>query len=453
MKQFPDGFVWGAATSSYQIEGAHTADGRGESIWDVFCRTPGKVVNAENGDIACDHYNRMPEDVAMMAKLGLQAYRFSIAWPRIFPTGHETTPNAAGLDFYDRLVDALLEANITPWATLYHWDLPAGLGDWTSRATCDAFVRFTEAMAKRLGDRVKHWITHNEPWCVSMLSHQIGEHAPGHKDWGEALQVAHHVLLSHGMAVPVIRQHSPGAKVGITLNLCPAYPASPSEADAAATKWFDGWFNRWFLDPLYHRGYPEDMVTSYRKEGRLPPDWDDTLIQPGDLNTMSADTDFLGINFYSRGIIRSDKIPEADNAPKTVHDCGVKTDMGWEVFAPSLTRLLQRVHADYPVKAIVITENGSAYDDGPDETGHVRDTRRTQYFHQHLNACHDAIESGVPLTGYFAWSLMDNFEWAFGYAKRFGIVHVDYDTQKRTPKDSALWLKKVFTANAIVDPT
>lgn len=449
MKRFPKDFLWGAATSCYQIEGATDEGGRGESIWDVFCRTPGKVVNGESGAVACDHYHRMPQDVAMMKSLGLQAYRFSLAWPRIFPTGTETSPNEAGLDFYDRLVDALLEAGIEPWATLYHWDLPAPLGGWTTRSTCEAFVRFTEAASKRLGDRVKHWITHNEPWCVSMLSYQLGEHAPGHKDWGEALQAAHHVLLSHGMAVPVIRANVAGAKVGITLNLCPPEPASPSAADAAAAHWFDGWFNRWFLDPLYHRGYPADMIAAYREAGHLPGDWDSGLIQSGDLETMSAETDFLGINFYSRGIIRCDKTPEADNAPRTVHDSGVKTDMGWEVYAPSLTRLLLRLDAEYPVKQLVITENGCAYSDGPGPDGRIRDTRRIDYFHQHLDACHDAIAAGAPLVGYFAWSLMDNFEWAFGYEKRFGLVHVDYETQVRTPKDSALWLRDVIARNGL----
>lgn len=450
-KRFPEGFVWGVATSSYQIEGAVDADGRGESIWDVFCRIPGKVHNGEDGAVACDHYRRFREDVAMMKRLGVQAYRFSIAWPRIFPTGHEAEPCEAGLAFYDALVDALLEAGITPWVTLYHWDLPATLGEeggWTSRSVCDAFVRYTDAVTKRLGDRVTHWITHNEPWCVSMLGYQIGEHAPGHKDWGEAIQAAHHVLLSHGMAVPVIRRNVPGAKVGITLNFCPAYPASPSEADAAAAKWFDGWFNRWFVDPVYGRGYPEDMVASYRADGRLPADWG-TLIQPGDVEVMGVETDFLGINFYSRGIIRSETVPEEDNAPRTVHPTGVETDMGWEVFAPSLTKLLHRMHDDYPVKEIVITENGCAYPDGPSEDGAVHDARRVDYFQQHIRACHDAIAEGVPLSGYFAWSLMDNFEWAFGYQKRFGLVYVDYETQQRIPKDAALWYRAVMARNGL----
>lgn len=450
-KRFPEGFVWGVATSSYQIEGAVDVGGRGESIWDVFCREPGRVHNGDDGSVACDHYHRYRDDVAMMKRLGVKAYRFSIAWPRIFPTGHETEPNEEGLAFYDRLVDALLEAGITPWATLYHWDLPATLGEeggWTNRAVCDAFVRFTDAMTKRLGDRVKHWITHNEPWCSSILSYQLGEQAPGLKDWGASLQAAHHILLSHGMAMPVIRRNVPGAKAGITLNLCPAWPASPSEADATATKWFDGWFNRWFLDPIYGRGYPADMVASYRAEDRLPGNWD-TLIQPGDLETMSAEADFLGINFYSRGIIRSDKIPEADNMPPTIHDSGVKTDMGWEVYAPSLTNLLLDLSRDYPVKEIVITENGCAYPDGPGEDGAIHDTRRVDYFAQHLAACHAAIEQGAFLTGYFAWSLMDNFEWAFGYEKRFGLVHVDYETLERTPKDSALWYGAVMRSGVL----
>ena len=450
-KRFPEGFLWGVATSSYQIEGAAEADGRGDSIWDRFCRIPGKIQDGSDGAVACDHYHRYREDVALMKQLGVQAYRLSVAWPRIFPTGQEATPLAAGLDFYDRLVDALLEAGITPWVTLYHWDLPDALGQqggWTTRTVCEAFVRYTDAVTRRLGDRVQGWITHNEPWCVSMLGYENGLHAPGHTSWPEALRAAHHVLLSHGMAVPTIRQNVPGAKVGITLNFCPAYPASPSAADAAAAQWFDGWFNRWFVDPIYGRGYPEDMVASYRAEGRLPPDWD-ALVQPDDLKTMAAETDFLGINFYNRAIIRSNTLPEAENEPPTVHHSGVETDMGWEVFAPSLTDLLKRMSQDYPVKAIVITENGCAYPDGPEADGAVHDQRRIDYFQQHLGACLDAIHQGVPLTGYFAWSLMDNFEWAFGYEKRFGLVYVDYTTLERYPKDSALWYRDVIAANAL----
>lgn len=449
--RFPDGFIFGAATSSYQIEGAVNADGRGESIWDRFCATPGKVVGGESGAVACDHYNRLEQDVAMMADLGLKAYRFSIAWPRILPTGLETEPLEAGLDFYDRLVDALLEKGITPWATLYHWDMPQVLqdrGGWPARGTVDAFVRFADVTSRRLGDRVKHWITHNEPWVVTMLGYLNGEHAPGHKDWGEALAAAHHVLLSHGRAVPVIRENATGSQVGITLNLCPAWPASGSAADAEASRWFDGWFNRWFLDPIFGRGYPADMLADYRRDGHLPADWE-ALVQPGDMDAISVPTDFLGINFYSRGIIRSDKVAEEDNEPRTVFPVEEHTDMEWEVFAPSLTKLLLDLTETYDPPALVITENGAAYATPPGEDGSVPDVKRRQYLQQHIEACRLAITGGAPLIGYFAWSLMDNFEWAFGYAKRFGLVWVDYETLERTPKDSALWYRDVIAAHGI----
>lgn len=441
---FPSDFTWGAATSSYQIEGAAKADGRGPSIWDVFCDTPGKVFEGHNGAVACDHYNRLDQDLDLLAELGLKAYRFSIAWPRILPTGFETQGNAKGLDFYSRLVDGLLERGITPWATLYHWDLPQPLheaGGWPSRDICEHFVRFSDVMSRHLGDRVQHWITHNEPWVVSMLGYKTGEHAPGVQDMSAALAAAHHVMLSHGMAVPVIRGNVPNAKVGITLNLCTEWAASDSVADQREMRLFDGHFNRWFLDPVYGRGYPADMEQHYASEGHTLPD-----VRPGDVETMGVKTDFLGINYYSRAILRA---AEQGNRPVQVESSGIETDMGWEVHAPSLEKLLVRVAADYPVGQLVITENGCAYADGPGDDGRVRDVRRQAYFEQHLAACQAAIARGVPLTGYFAWSLMDNFEWAFGYAKRFGLVHVDYETQVRTPKDSALWYREVIRRNGL----
>ncbi len=448
--KFPTDFTWGAATSSYQIEGAHTAGGRGPSIWDTFCRTPGKVVRGENGDIACDHYHRYAQDVAMMAELGLEAYRFSVAWPRIFPTGLEATPNTAGLDFYDRLVDALLAAGITPWATLYHWDLPQPLqdrGGWVDRSIVDPWLHYVQAVARRLGDRVRHFITHNEPWVVCHLGHAIGEHAPGHKSFSEALAASHHVLLTHGLAVPVIRREAPGCQVGITLNLTPGVPASPSAADADATRWFDGYFNRWYLDPLAGRGYPADMVSDYQSAGHLP-DGPLPWLSEGDLTAIATPTDFLGINFYSRAILRSDSVPEAENAPRTLPEPPPErcTDMGWEVWAPSLTDLLVRLRDDYGDQPLIITENGCAYATGPDIEGQVPDVQRIAYLQQHLAACHEALAQGVPLVGYFAWSLMDNFEWAFGYEKRFGLVWVDFDTQDRTPKASAHWYAEVIRA-------
>jgi beta-glucosidase len=450
MLPFPEGFLWGAATSAFQIEGSTQADGRGESIWDRFAATPGKVSDGTDGKVACDHYRRWKDDVALMRWMGLGSYRFSLAWPRVLPEGRGRV-NAAGLDFYDRLVDGLLEAGIQPMATLYHWDLPQALqdaGGWPHRDTALAFVEYADVVSRRLGDRVKRWVTHNEPWCITVLGHVNGEHAPGEKDWGRALACAHHVLLSHGWAVPVLRQNAPGAEVGITLNLVPSEPASPSEWDLDATRAFDGSFNRWFLDPLYGRGYPRDVLDDHIAAGRLAgraPDF----VKLGDLSTIAAPTDFLGVNYYSRAVLRSDKVPEAENLPRTVHLREETTDMGWEVYAGGLESLLRRLHADYAPRKLYITENGAAYATGPDAAGRVPDVERERYLREHLQACHRALAAGVPLAGYYAWSLLDNFEWAFGYEKRFGLVHVDYATQARTPKDSAHFYRGVARANAV----
>ena len=447
---FPPGFLWGAATSSFQIEGAVSEGGRGVSIWDTFCREPERVKNGDTGDVACDHFHRVAEDVALMAELGLQAYRFSIAWPRIFPLGTGAAPLEAGLAFYDRLVDRLLEAGIQPWATLYHWDLPQALqdrGGWPERATCDAFVAYADAVSRRLGDRVTKWITHNEPWCVAMLGYQTGLHAPGWTDMPAALAAAHHVLLSHGMAVPLIRANSRGAQVGITVNLVPAVPASDSEADAIATRRFDGHFNRWFLDPLYGRGYPEDMVAHYSEQGFLPGAC--PFVEPGDFAQMAAKTDFLGINYYSRGILRSEEVSEEDNAPRTLPEPPPErcTDIGWEVWPDGLYDLLCRLRADYPDQPLYITENGAAYHTPPSEDGAVHDEARVAYFAGHVDACWRAIRDGVDLRGYFAWSLFDNFEWQEGYSQRFGLVWVDYRTQERIFKDSAHWYRATIAKN------
>lgn len=432
---FPRGFTWGVATSSYQIEGAVAEDGRGPSIWDTFCAVPGNVRDGSSGAVACDHYRRFPEDIALMRELGVGAYRLSVAWPRVIPTGNGRV-EPRGLDFYERLVDALLAAGITPWVTLYHWDLPQALqdaGGWPARATAEAFVPYVEAVVRRLGDRVDHWITHNEPWCVSMLGYLLGEHAPGHRDRVGALAAAHHLLLSHGLAVPVIRAHSPRAKVGITLNFTPADAAGPEHADAARR--FDGWFNRWFLDPICGRGYPADVVADRVADRSLPSgelDW----LRPGDLDTIAVPTDFLGVNYYTREVSGG-------------RGEGERTDIGWEVHPASFEGLLVRLHEEYRVPRIVVTENGAAYHDGPGADGRVRDTRRVAYLASHLGAVSNAIERGVPVDGYFAWSLMDNFEWAFGYEQRFGLVHVDYATQKRTPKDSARFYRDVVARNAL----
>jgi beta-glucosidase len=448
--RFPKDFVWGAATSAYQIEGAFDADGRGESIWDRFCRTPGKVEDGATGDVACDHFHRWREDVALMKDLGLQAYRFSISWPRVLPEGRGTV-NEKGLDFYSRLVDALLEAGITPFATLFHWDLPQRLqdaGGWPSRATADAYLDYVETTTRRLGDRVQHWITHNEPWCASFLSHQVGRHAPGWTDWPAALAASHHLLLSHGAAVPIVRAHSPGAEVGITLNLTPAEPASASRADRDACRHFDGYFNRWFLDPVHGRDYPADMIRDYADAGRLPSDWS-SLVRPRDLETIAVPTDFLGVNYYNRAVVRSD-VPEAENLPRTVFLAPESewTEMGWEVHPDGLYQMLCRVHFDYGPRRMFVTENGASWTDVPEASGRVPDEKRRVFVKEHLRAARRAVEAGVPLHGYFVWSLLDNFEWDRGYSQRFGIVWVDYATQRRIPKDTALWYRRVIAGNS-----
>ncbi len=447
---FPDNFIWGAATSSYQIEGAWDEDGKGESIWDRFSHTPGNIEDGSDGDVACDHYHRWPADIALMQSLNLQAYRFSIAWPRILPQGRGTV-NQAGLDFYSRLVDGLLEAGITPFVTLYHWDLPQTLqdaGGWPVRSTAEAFVEYADIVSQHLGDRVTDWITHNEPWVISFLGHQIGEHAPGWQDWPAALKTSHHLLLSHGWAVPLIRRNSPGASVGITLNFTPAYPASRSFADLQATRHADGYSHRWFLDPLYGRRYPADMVADYTRLGYLP-DEGMTFVEAGDLDTIAVPTDFLGINYYTREVVRDEQA--ADNLPQTTVAAPREewTEMDWEVYPEGLYDLLNRLHFEYRPPRLYITENGASYSDGPDADGHIRDQRRLDYLRTHLTAAHRAIQNGVPLAGYFAWSLMDNFEWAKGYKQRFGLVWVDYETLERTPKGSAVWYRDVIEKNGL----
>jgi beta-glucosidase len=451
---FPDHFVWGTATSSYQIEGAATEDGRGESIWDRFSKTPGKVNDGTNGDVACDHYHRYRDDIALMKDLGVRAYRFSIAWPRILPDGRGKV-NTAGLDFYDRIVDTLLGAGIDPFVTLYHWDLPQLLqdeGGWANRATAEAFATYAEVVAKRLGDRVKKWITHNEPWCASLLSHQLGIHAPGIKDYRTALAASHHLLLSHGLAVPIVREFSKGAEVGITLNLTPSVPASRSAADIDAARHFDGYFNRWFLDPLFGRHYPADMIADYIDAGHLPSEGL-SVLQPGDLKIIAAPCDFLGVNYYNRTVVRSNKIPEEQNAPRTEHLAPREewTEMGWEVFPDGLRQILTRVHLEYGPAKLYVTENGASYSDGPDDDGQVNDERRRVFLRDHFIAAKRAMDAGAPLAGYFVWSLMDNFEWERGYTQRFGIVWVDYATQKRIPKKSALWYKGIIVAGSVDD--
>ena len=448
---FPNDFTWGVATSAFQIEGAHDVDGRGPSIWDTYAAKSGMIADGSDAKVACDHYYRFREDVALMKFLGVGAYRFSISWPRIFPRGRGEV-NAAGLDFYDRLVDALLEARITPWVTLYHWDLPQALedeGGWVNRSTVDAFVDLADVVSERLGDRVQHWITHNEPWCVSVLGYAQGDQAPGRKDWRDALVVSHHLLLSHGRAVPLIRSNAPSSKVGITVNASTVEPASPSEADRVSARQFDGELNRWFLDPIYFGRYPEDVIAYHEREGRLPHGM--SFVHEGDLEEIQTPIDFLGLNYYSRAVVRSATIPEADNEPRTIPapDPSELTDMGWEVYPEGLTQTLIRLNADYSPGSLIVTENGAAYATGPGPDGSVQDTRRCEYLERHLGACLAAIAAGVPLHGYFLWSLLDNFEWAFGFAKRFGIVWVDFETQERIIKASGHTYRRIIQHNEL----
>ena len=438
---FPENFVWGAATSSYQIEGAWNADGKGENIWDRFSHTPGKVDNGDTGDVACDHYHHWHEDIELMKEIGLKAYRFSISWARILPKGRGKI-NQAGIDFYSNLVDSLLEAGIEPWVTLYHWDLPQALqdeGGWTARSTVDAFLEYTDVFTKALGDRVKNWITFNEPWVSAHVGYEEGRHAPGIKDLDSAVAASHHLLLSHGMAVPIIRKNSPNANVGITLNLTPQEPASPSIPDRKLSTWKDGYVNRYFLDTLVGRGYPQDMVDSYG----TPMDF----VLPGDMDTIAVPIDFLGVNYYTRSIVRDETAQ--DNSAVTVERIGAITEMNWEVFPPGLYRMLGRLHFDYAFPAMYITENGAAFPDKVSADGEIDDHDRLSYIMEHLKICHRAIEIGVPLKGYFTWSLMDNFEWAFGNVKRFGLIRVDFETLERTIKSSGRWYAGVIRENTV----
>jgi beta-glucosidase len=439
--QFPTHFLWGAATAAYQIEGAWHEDGKGESIWDRFSHTTGKIANGDTGDAACDHYRRWRDDIALMREIGLQSYRFSVSWPRVIPNGMGNV-NQAGLDFYDRLVDGLLEAGITPFLTLYHWDLPQALqerGGWASRFTATAFVHYADVVSRRLGDRVKHWITHNEPAVAAFVGYHDGVHAPG--EYGAGLSAAHHLLVSHGGAVEVLRQNSAGAQVGIALNLSPAHPQRDTPEDRAAAGWYDQRFNRWFLDPLYGRGYPADVLA--RSADQMP------QILPDDLACIATPTDFLGVNYYFRAVVKHNP----DHPPfhyeyVTLPDVE-STAMGWEVYPDGLYEVLARVQQDYAPAQIYITESGAAYPDVPSDYGAVHDELRVRYLDRHLRVAGAAIEAGVPLRGYFVWSLLDNFEWTLGYTKRFGIIYVDYPTQRRILKDSAHFYHSVIARNGL----
>lgn len=440
---FPDGFIWGAAASAYQIEGGWNEDGKGLSIWDIFCRKPGKIKDGSSGDVTCDHYHRWAGDVRLMAELGLKAYRFSISWSRVLPQGAGKV-NTAGLDFYDRLVDALLAAGIEPFATLFHYDLPQALqdhGGWVKRETADHFAEYARVVAQRLGDRVTYWITHNEPYVTAVAGHLSGEHAPGKRNPFIVLAAAHHLLLSHGLAVGALRAtcRRP-TRIGIALNLSPVYPASDSEKDRQAARRFDGALNRTFLDPLLRGRYPEDMQALF---GLLFP-----TIHPGDMERIAAPLDFVGVNYYSRIVVRHHcLVPLLRGWP--VRPQGSEYSEMWEIYPPGIYDLLSRIWQDYKPAEIMVTENGICVPDYLDADGQVRDGRRVRYLHDHIAQVHRAMADGVPVRGYLVWSLLDNFEWALGYRMRFGLTYVDYVTQARTIKDSGRWFAQVIQDNGI----
>jgi beta-glucosidase len=436
----PDGFTWGVATSAYQIEGAVAEDGRSPSIWDTFSHTPGKTAGGDTGDVACDSYHRWPEDLGLMKELGVGAYRFSIAWPRIMPDGRGPV-NLAGLAYYDRLVDALLAAGITPYPTLYHWDLPQALqdrGGWTSRDTAGCLAEYASVVAGRLGDRVTNWVTLNEPRCAAWIGHLEGRHAPGLADIDVAVPVSFNLLLGHGLAAQAVRAAVPGARVGLVNVHHTCEPASDRPEDIEATARFDGHVNRWWLDPIHGRGFPADMQRVYGVD--LPE-------QPGDLATIATPLDFLGANYYSPTVIADDPggpVPYAREVPPD----GVPRNMlGWEIRAAGLEQVLVRLAREYEARELYVTENGSAWADNLTSDGQVHDGGRLGYLEEHLAACGRAVQRGVPLAGYFAWSLLDNFEWDYGYDARFGLVYVDYATQQRVMKDSGRRYAEIIAAH------
>ncbi|MBO4210363.1 GH1 family beta-glucosidase [Micromonospora echinofusca] len=454
---FPSDFLWGAATAAYQIEGAASEGGRTPSIWDTFSHTPGKVVAGHTGDVACDHYHRFRDDIKLMADLGLKSYRFSVSWPRVQPGGAGPA-NQTGLDFYRELVDELLTHGIEPWVTLYHWDLPQPLedaGGWPARDTAARFADYAQLTHAALGDRVRYWTTLNEPWCSAFLGYGSGAHAPGRSDPADAVRAGHHLMLGHGLAVQAMRAARPDHDFGVTLNLYPVTPQTPDPADADAARRIDALANRFFLDPILRGDYPADLRAD------LAGITDFGHVHDGDLATIATPLTMVGINYYSRHVVAA----PVDDAPAEPYwrapSCwpgseqvrfvtrGVPvTDMNWEIDAPGLVETLQRVHREYTDLPLYVTENGSAFVDAVVD-GQVHDTDRLAYFDAHLRAAHTAISSGVPLRGYFAWSLMDNYEWAWGYTKRFGMIYVDYDSQLRIPKSSARWYAEVIRRNGL----
>jgi beta-glucosidase len=438
---FPADFLWGAATAAYQVEGAPAEDGRGRSIWDTFSHTPGRVHAGHTGDVAADHYHRWRDDVALMADLGLGGYRFSTSWPRVQPGGRGPV-NQAGRDFYRRLVDGLLAAGIEPWLTLYHWDLPEELeraGGWPARDTAYRFAEYAEQVVAALGDRVRFWTTLNEPWCSAFLGYGSGQHAPGRHDAAGSVAAAHHLLLGHGLAAAALRSHG-AEQVGITLNLYPVTPLDDDPAVLDAARRVDGLQNRLFLDPLLRGRYPADV----RRDLAAVTDFG--FVQPGDAELIAAPLDLLGVNYYTRHVVTTSPLPGSATVT-TLSPDGPQTTMGWGVDAAALLELLRRVQRDYGDLPIYVTENGAAYDDEVAPDGGVHDPERTAFLAAHVAACAEAVGEGIPLRGYFVWSLLDNFEWAYGYAKRFGIVHVDFATQDRRVKDSGRWFAELLRAH------
>jgi len=461
---FPDGFVFGAATAAYQIEGGTHVDGRTDSIWDTFCRVPGAVLGGDDGSVADDHYRRYRDDVALMKRLNLDSYRFSVAWPRVRPDGGDA--NQRGVDFYSRLVDELLAAGIKPWVTLYHWDLPQALedrGGWADRDTAHRFTEYALSVHDALGDRVQAWTTLNEPWCSAFLGYAGGQHAPGRRDPVAALRAVHHLLLGHGQAVTELRRRDPDLTLGITLNLTHAEPADPrDEGDVDAARRIDGLHNRIFLEPILEGRYPADVL-----EDTAQLDWYADVVEAGDLETIAAPLDVLGVNYYHGAAVSAHPHDDLVGAGQVYPDrptgspfvCSEHvtfpsrhlpvTDMGWEVQPWGLRELLLRLDKDYPLPPVYITENGAAYADELSTGGTVEDLDRIAYVDSHLRAVREAMDAGVDVRGYFVWSLLDNFEWAFGYAKRFGIVYVDYATQERIPKASAEWYAGVAATRSL----
>ena len=438
--RFPAGYLFGAATASYQIEGSVDVDGRRPSVWDTYAHTPGRIRNGDTGDLATDHYRRWESDLDLMAELGLRAYRFSLAWPRIQPDGRGPG-NAAGLDFYDRLVDGLLARGIQPWATLYHWDLPQALeddGGWTSPATAERLAEYAGIAAGRLGDRVRQWITLNEPRTHALMGYGVGRHAPGRTGWGSAVRAAHNMHLGHAAATRALRAAAPGAAVGICHDVNLVVAASDDPADVAAADRHDGALHRWFLDPTFGRGYPADVAAWYEGHGFL------AGIDPAEV-AAAEPIDFLAVNYYRRERVVAAPVRDTWGIGSAVLDeVGERTGNGWEVWPDGLREMLVRVHAEYAPRELAVTENGATYEDPPPADGTVDDRERRAYLERHLHALADARDAGVPVNAYFVWSLFDNFEWGEGYAKRFGIVHVDFDTQVRTPKSSGRFYADVL---------